>query len=87
MVVAVVKDEVPRRQKGVGDDLIRRRRTVEDKIRLVRMEDFSCEILRFQRRPFVNQQIAEGHVSIADIGLKNMRSIKNHKDSVLPDAS
>ena len=40
------------------------------------MEDFGCKVLRFQSRPFMDEQIAEGHVGIADIGLENMRSIK-----------
>lgn len=40
------------------------------------MEDFGCKILRFQSRPFVDEQITEGHVGITDIGLKNMRSIE-----------
>ena len=76
MIVAVIKDQVPWRQKGVGDDLIRRRRSIEDEISLVCMEDLGCKILGFQGRPFVNEQITEGYIGIADIGLKNMRSIK-----------
>ena len=76
MVVAVVKDEVARRQQGIGDDLIGRRRPIEDEISLVCMEDLGCKILGFQSRPFMDEQITKGYIGIADIGLKNMRSIK-----------
>ena len=76
VIVAVIKDQVPWRQQGIGDDLIRRRRSIEDEISLVCMEDLGCKILGFQSRPFVNEQITKGYIGIADIGLKNMRSIK-----------
>ena len=76
MIVAVIEDQVTWRQQGIGDDLIRRRRPIEDEISLVCMEDLGCKILGFQGRPFVNEQITKGYIGIADIGLKNMRSIK-----------
>ena len=76
VIVAVIENQVARRQQGIGDDLIGRRRAIEDEIGLIGMEDFGCKILRFQSRPFVDEQITEGHVGITDIGLKNMRSIE-----------
>ena len=40
------------------------------------MKDLGCKILGFQGRPFMDEQITKGYIGIADIGLKNMRSIK-----------
>lgn len=76
VIVAVIEDQVARRQQGISDDFIGRRRPIEDEISLVCMEDLGCKILGFQGRPFVDEQITEGYIGIADIGLKNMRSIK-----------
>ena len=40
------------------------------------MEHFGCKILRFQRRTFMNKQVPEGNIGIANIRLENMRSIE-----------
>ena len=57
----------PARSSAVGDDLVRRARAVQDKVGLVRAEHARGIALRIGCRPFVDQQVAEVDVGIAEI--------------------
>ena len=67
VVVAVKQDEIVHLEQGRRDDFVRRRCAVQDEISPVGAEDLGGIFLRRQRRPFVDQQIAELQYRIVDI--------------------
>ena len=72
MVIAIKQHQIVARQQRVGDDFVRRRGAVKDKIGFIGVEHFRRELLRVFGRPFMNQQIAKLNVGVAHVGAKDV---------------
>ncbi len=67
VVVAVEQHEIAALQHRAGDDLVRRARAVQHEVRAVGAEHAGRVLLRFGRGAFVDQQIAEIDIGIAEV--------------------
>ncbi len=67
VVVAVEQHEVAALQQRVGDDLVRRARAVQHEVRAVGAEHLRRVLLRLRGRAFVDQQVAEIDVGVAQV--------------------
>ena len=71
VIVAVEQHEVARAQQGSGNDLVRRARAIQDKIGLIGAEHGRRKTLRLNRRPLMNEKVAEVDIGIAEIITKD----------------
>ncbi len=71
VVVAVEEDQVPAPQHRVRDHLVGGARAVQDEIGLVGAEHLCGVALRFRGGAFVDEQIAQVHVGVAQVVAKH----------------
>ena len=67
VVVAIEEYQIASPQHGIGDHLVGRARAVQHEIRLVGAEHMRRMLLRPRRRAFMNEQIAEVDVGVAQV--------------------
>ena len=68
MVVSVIQDDIAGSEYGIQYDFIGSRGAVQYEVGLIRIVYAGSVLLCSQRRTFVNEQIAHGHIGIAEIG-------------------
>ena len=67
VVVAIEQHEIAGLEHGAGDDLVRRARAVQNEVRPISTEHLRGMLLRVGGRSFVDQEIAELDVGVAEI--------------------
>ena len=76
VIVPIKKHEVSRREQRPRDDFVRRRCPIQHEIRLVRAEDACRILLRQKRRTFMNEQVPQRDIRIAQIRPKQILTEK-----------